>query len=157
MQEQRVGWRGVPEVALHAQGEPGVAQAQRQVAGAEIVGAGMAQGFAGGGEQVDHRFALGGVDIALEVADGLRRLGHGCAVAADRRCDQAAIGLDHRFSVGPGGAEVEQHQAPAFWLEAVVGEVGVGLDQAEFEQLAEQQPDQAACQVVAHRLVGVRE
>ena len=154
MEEERVGRRRVPEIALHAQLEPGVAQAQRQVAGAEVVGAGVAQRLAGGGEEVDHGVALGGVDVLLEIADCLRRLAHRGAVAAHRARHQAAVGLDHRLGVGPGGAEIEQHEAAAGGVEAVVGEVGVGLDEAELEQLAEQQADQEARDAVAQRLVG---
>ena len=94
------------------------------------------------------------MDIVLEVADRLRRLAHRGAVAAHRARHQATVGLDHRLGIGPGGAEVEQHQSAAGGVEAVVGEVGVGLDETELEELAEQQPDQEARDAVAQRLVG---
>jgi hypothetical protein len=49
-------------------------------------------------------------------------------------------------------AEVQQHDPARPGVEAVVGEVGVGLHQAELEQLAQDKLDQVACHPVAQRL-----
>jgi len=58
MQEDGIGRRAVPEVALHAERQAGVADADGEVGIAEIVRAGMAQRLAGDNENVEDDLAL---------------------------------------------------------------------------------------------------
>ena len=112
----------------------------------------MAQGLAGQREQINHRVALVWLDVVAEVANGLGRFVHALAVAVHGSAHEPPVGFHHLTAIGARGTKVQQHGAAAGLVVAVVGEVGVGLHQAEFEQLPEQQAHQGARHLVALRL-----
>ena len=65
------------------------------------------------------------------------------------------IVADQRFGQRPGGAKVEQAEATAGGVIAVVGEIRVGLHQAELEQLAEEESKGPVHDPVALVLKGI--
>ncbi len=73
-------------------------------------------------------------------------------VARDHGAAHARVAGDERLVELAYGPEVQQHDAVGVGVEQVVGEVRVGLHEAELEELAEQQPLEPAAHVVAHVL-----
>ena len=63
-------------------------------------------------------------------------------VAFETRSEEATVAIDECVGKGPRRAEIEQDHLAGLERVLVVGEVRVGLHQAELEELAEQEADQ---------------
>ena len=88
-------------------------------------------------------------------ARGNSGIAHRVAVSRQSRRQQIAIALRRGRLNRAGRAEIEQDEAAGFRLIPVVCEIGIGLHQPEFEQFAQDHPDQRSHDRIAHVLRGV--
>ena len=149
MQEEGIGRRRMAEIALAPERHAGLADTRGEVGTSEVEGAVVTQRLAGGHEQVDQAGAVPRRQVTLEITDAQGRRLDGGALAGHAGGHQVAVGVDDRRPVGARGPEIEQAEGAGRRIVAIVGEVGVGLDQSELEQLAEQQREQPADDAVA--------
>ncbi len=108
-------------------------------------------------ENIQDKVPLSLSDIRPEIADGAGGFGHCLPIFNRGTCQQPAVGLDKGCRVGTGGAEVEQDQLAGGPVVAIVGKIGVGLDQSKFENLPEEEPEEQSCDTIALRLRSVQQ
>ncbi|KFB72306.1 MAG: hypothetical protein AW09_002506 [Candidatus Accumulibacter phosphatis] len=128
----------MPGIPFGAQGQTGVADARWQIRIPEIVGTGVAQWFAGVQKDIQYELALPLPDVSPKIADGAGGHAHFLPVSCDGTRHQPAIGVDNDCRIAARRSEVEQNQPARGNVVTIVGEIWIGLDQVEFEDLPEE-------------------
>ena len=86
-------------------------------------------------EEIQDELPLPLSDVNPKVADGAGGHAHSLPVSDDGTRHQPTIGVDGGCPVTAGGAEVEQNQFAGGSVVAIVGKIGISLDQSEFKHL----------------------